>query len=67
MKFKELQAKSIDELKKLLNEQKEELRVMRFKVEQRQLKKVHEIKNVRRTIARISTIINQKQKEEPKS
>lgn len=67
MKVKELKVKSITELQRLLNEKREALRVMRFKVEQRQLKKVHEVKNTKRDIARILTIINHKQKQETKA
>lgn len=59
MALKEFKTQSIDELKKLLAEQRNRLRVMRFKVAQRQLKKVHEIKTVKKEIARLLTFINQ--------
>ncbi|KKS41067.1 50S ribosomal protein L29 [Candidatus Kuenenbacteria bacterium RIFCSPLOWO2_12_FULL_42_13] len=59
MALKELKTQSIDELKKLLAEKRNRLRVMRFKVAQRQLKKVHEIKSVKKEIARLLTFINQ--------
>ena len=69
MKFKELKVKPVSELKKLLTEKRESLRSMRFKVSQRQLKKVHEIKNTKKLIAQISTLIKQKEqtliKDEP--
>ena len=58
MEFKELKSKSPSELKSLLAEKREHLRVMRFKVAQRQLKKVHEIKQVKHDIAKIMTILN---------
>ncbi|NMC51452.1 50S ribosomal protein L29 [Candidatus Kuenenbacteria bacterium] len=63
MTIQELKTKSDAELKKLLGEKKESLRVMRFKVAQRQLKKVHEVKTAKQEIARIMTFIN-KQKEQ---
>lgn len=61
MKIKELKNKPIAELKNLLLEKQESLRVMRFKVAQRQLKKVHEIKVVKRDIAQILTLLNNQQ------
>ena len=65
MKFKELRIKSINELQTLLNEKRENLRVMRFRVAQRQLKKVHDIKIVKHDIARILSLINQHKKNNP--
>jgi large subunit ribosomal protein L29 len=62
MTIKELRAKPINELQALLNEKRESLRAMRFKVAQRQLKKVHDVKNTRRDIARILTILKEKQR-----
>lgn len=67
MQIKELRNKSINELQNLLAEKREALRAMRFKVSQRQLKKVHEIKLVRKDIARILTLINQKRLSEQSS
>ena len=67
MQIKELRNKSINELQNLLAEKREALRAMRFKVSQRQLKKVHEIKLVRKDIARILTLINQKRLNEQSS
>ena len=61
MTIKELQSKSVQELEQLLADKREALRAMRFKVAQRQLKKVHEIKVTRRAIAQILTLITQKQ------
>jgi len=60
MKAKELRVKPITELKTLLSEKREVLRNIRFKVAQRQLKKVSDLKAVKRDIARILTIIKQK-------
>jgi large subunit ribosomal protein L29 len=59
MQIKELRNKPIAELQNLLAEKREALRAMRFKVSQRQLKKVREIKLVKKDIARILTLINQ--------
>ena len=61
MTIKELQSKSVQELEQLLADKREALRAMRFKVAQRQLKKVHEIKLARRAIAQILTLIRQKE------
>ena len=59
MSIKEFKAQSVDELKKTLDEKRDSLRVMSFKVAQRQLKKVHEVKKAKREIARILTFANQ--------
>lgn len=55
---KELNNQSAPELKRLLAEKRDHLRVMRFKVAQRQLKKVHEIKNAKKEIARLHTALH---------
>ena len=60
MKIKELRVKNETELKRLLVETQEKVRVMRFKVAQRQLKKVHEVKNVKRDIGRILLVLKEK-------
>lgn len=57
MKVKDLKNKKIKDLKVMLEEKREEERVMRFKVSQRQLKKVHELERVKRDIARLKTVI----------
>ncbi|NMB48253.1 50S ribosomal protein L29 [Candidatus Kuenenbacteria bacterium] len=62
MNNQETKKESLAELQKSLAEKRELFRVMRFKVAQRQLKKVHELKNNRRAIARLATIINQARK-----
>jgi len=66
MKIKELQSKSEHELQKLLLEKREILRAIRFKVAQRQLKKIHDIKITKRDIARILTLLKIKQRESVK-
>jgi large subunit ribosomal protein L29 len=61
MKLKELKQKNKIELKKLLSESSDKLRDLRFRVASRQLKDVRQIRKVKKTIARILTILaNQK-------
>ncbi|MBU4360769.1 50S ribosomal protein L29 [Candidatus Parcubacteria bacterium] len=60
MKIKELKLKSDNELKTMLNESREKLREMRFKVAQRQLKKVSDIWTTKKLIAQILTILKEK-------
>jgi len=62
MKTKELRQKSEKELQTLLAESRDKLREMRFKVAQRQLKKVSDVKQVKREIARIITVLNERRK-----
>ena len=57
MDLKELRLKTKEQLMELLVNHREKLRMMRFKVAQRQLKKVHEVKIVKRDIARILMVI----------
>ena len=57
MKFKELKQKSEAELQKMLTEAREKVRDMRFKVSQRQLKKVRDIRKTKQMIAQILTIL----------
>ncbi len=58
MKIKELKQKSEIELQKLLQESREKLRELRFKVALKQLKKVMKIRDVKKMIARILTLLN---------
>jgi len=60
MKTKELKLKPKNQLKTMLAEYREKLREMRFKVEQRQLKKVSDVKITKKTIAQILTILKEK-------
>lgn len=66
MKIKELRQKSPAEMQKMLSELREKLRDMRFKVSQRQLKKVREIRQTKKTISRIVTLLNENRKKEQK-
>ncbi len=59
MELKELKKKSINELHKLLAEQREKLRELRFKDAGKQLKNVRDLRVVKKEIARIITLINQ--------
>lgn len=58
MNIKELKNKSVEELKSFLAEQRESLRNLRFKVANRQLKNVREMRVVKKTISRILTLLN---------
>jgi len=68
MKIKELEDKTQESLEKLLQEKREKLRQLRFELSQDKLKNVSEIKNIKKNIARILTIITLKSKsQKPKS
>ena len=57
MEFKEIKKKSDADLKKLLIAYRDKLRDLRFKDANKQLKNVREIRAVRKTIARIETLL----------
>ncbi len=57
MKLKELKEKSVGELQKMLNEERESVRALRFAVATNQETKVRKIRAARKTIARILTLI----------
>jgi len=59
MEFKELKNKTKSELQKMLRDQREELRGLRFKVANRSLKNVKDVKKMKVIIARILTAIKQ--------
>lgn len=61
MKIEELRSKKIDELQTLLREREENLNDLRFKVSVNQLKTVNEISDTRKMIAKILTILKEKQ------
>jgi len=68
MKMKELKDKTQESLEKLLQEKREKLRQLRFELSQDKLKNVSEIKNIKKNIARVLTIITLKSKsQKPKS
>lgn len=58
MEFSDLQNKSKEELRELLSEKKESLRSLLFKAGESQLKQLHLLKNTRREIAQILSILN---------
>ena len=58
--LKELKLKSVLELNKLLALSREQLRDLRFKVSQNQLKNIREFRKLKKKISKILTLINQK-------
>ena len=60
MKIKELREKNTEELKKLLADKRETLRKLRFDVSSKQIKNVRELRNTKKDIARILTLIREK-------
>ncbi len=63
MKAEELKTKTVDELNKLLLDQRKTQMNLRFELANGQLEKPHKIRETRREIARIKTILVQKQNE----
>lgn len=59
MKLKELKEKSSAELEKMLREERESVRALRFAISTNQETKVRKIRAARKTIARILTLIKQ--------
>ncbi len=62
MKIKELREKNIEELKKLLAEKEENVRKLRFDLVTKQAKGTRQIRADKRDVARIMTLINEKNK-----
>ncbi|MCX6794896.1 MAG: 50S ribosomal protein L29 [Candidatus Falkowbacteria bacterium] len=60
MDFKELQTKSEAELRKILGQNREKLRELRFKDSNKQLKNIREIRTVKEQVAHVLTILNKK-------
>lgn len=58
MEFSDLKNKSERELRELLAEKHDELRELRFKASEKQLKNVKSVRNLRRVIARVLTLLN---------
>ena len=63
MKIKEIKSKNKEELKRLLLQEREKLQKLRFDLELKKSKNVREIRKTRKTIARILTLLNQKENE----
>ena len=60
MDIKELKNKKPSDLHKILAESRDKLRDLRFKDASRQLKNVREIRQVRKTIAQVLSLLNNK-------
>jgi len=60
MKIKELRQKSKDDLNKILQDNKEKMRQIRFDLSSGKVKNVREINKIKKDIARILTILNEK-------
>lgn len=58
MDIKELREKGTEELKRLLAEKQEAVRKFRFDIAAKQVKNVRQIRNDKKEIARIKTLIN---------
>ncbi len=57
MEFKEIKNKTLAELHRLLAAERDKLREARFKDASRQLKNVREIREIKKTIARVLTTL----------
>ena len=64
MKANEIKDLSIPEIEKKLRETRDELTMLRMKKQLGQVEKPHELKALRRDIARMLTVINEKKKAE---
>ena len=62
MKTSELREKSVEELVALLDERQLDAFRLRMAIATGQLGQTHEVKNNRRTIAKILTLLNEKQR-----
>jgi len=60
MELKELKLKTEKELKQILNKFRDKLRDLRFKDANKQLKDVREIRVIKKTIARVLTLLKVK-------
>ncbi|MBI4779247.1 50S ribosomal protein L29 [Candidatus Falkowbacteria bacterium] len=60
MDFKELKNKTEKELRQFLAESRDKLRDLRFKDANKQLKNVREIRDIKKIIARVLTLLNKK-------
>ena len=60
MEFKELKSKTEKELRQFLAESRDQLRDLRFKDANKQLKNVREIRVVKKVVARVLTLLSKK-------
>jgi len=58
MELKELKLKTEKELRQILNEFRDKLRELRFKDANKQLKNIREIREIKKTIAKVLTLTN---------
>jgi len=61
MKAKEYQKKTISELEKMMREDRAKLQQLRFDLSSGKVKNVREIRSTRKAIARILTLLKQRQ------
>lgn len=61
MTIKELRAKNRNELARTLASLREQVRDMNFKIYSKEVKNNHQLRVIRKDIARILTILNEKQ------
>jgi large subunit ribosomal protein L29 len=61
LKVAEIRTLNTDELKKKLNESYRELFNLRFRLATKQLGNYHEIRNVRKKVAKIKTIMRERE------
>lgn len=59
MEIADLKTRSERELRELLNSQRQELQNLSFQAHNRQLKQVHKISDIKKTIARIVMLLKQ--------
>lgn len=64
MQLRELRQKSKSELQKILKDRREKLRALRFDLASGKIKNVREIRIVKKNIARILTLIREKELKE---
>ncbi|PIY78455.1 MAG: 50S ribosomal protein L29 [Parcubacteria group bacterium CG_4_10_14_0_8_um_filter_35_7] len=62
MEFKELKIKTEKELYSLLANSREKIRDLKFKIASGQLKNVREVRETKKTIAQILTLLRQRKK-----
>lgn len=60
MKIEDIRKKTNKELQKLLAEQRDELREVRFKVASRQFKNYKKVNQIKRDIAKVLTVFKEK-------
>lgn len=64
MRVKEIRQKTIEDLRKLEKELREKLRGLRFDFASGKVKNVREIREIKKDIARILTVIREKEKQQ---